>query len=83
MLVGVETIVSPVLYKSLPDSEKALWHYHRDEVPKVNASLPDLSKEEAAKVTAQILPTYGKVWILWDPQTNSKPIGQPSVTILK
>lgn len=82
-LVGVETIVSPELYAAFSAGEKRLWHWHKYEVPRVNASMPDLSQSEAAKVVAQILPTYGKVYILWDPMTNPNPIGQPSVTILK
>jgi hypothetical protein len=45
--------------------------------------MPDLSKSEAAKVVAQILPTYGKVYILRDPMTDANPVGEPSVTILR
>jgi hypothetical protein len=82
-LVGVETIVSPELYATFSTSEKRFWHWHQYEVPRVNASMPDLSKDEAAKVVAQILPTYGKVYILWDPMTDPNPVGAPSVTILK
>jgi hypothetical protein len=82
-LVGVETIVPADLYGSFSPSEKRFWHWHKYEVPRVNASMPDLSKDEAAKVVAQILPTYGKVYILWDPLTEPNPVGPPSVTILK
>src|SRR5690349_10885404 len=36
-LVAVETIVLPAAYKSFDSQEQALWHYHKDEIPKVNA----------------------------------------------
>ncbi len=82
-LIGVETIVSPATYKSFPASEQSLWHYHRDEIPKVNATMPDLSADDAKKVTASILDTYGKIWLLYDPMsTNNQPTGEPSVTVL-
>lgn len=82
-LVAVETIVAPAAYQSYSQSERAVWHYHKDEIPKVNATLPDLSAAEAAKVTNSIMDTYGKVWLLFDPQsTNDQPTGQPTITIL-
>jgi len=82
-LVGIETIVSPEVHNTFSVEEKRFWHWHTYEVPRVNAALPDLSKDDAAKVVAKILPTYGKVYIIWDPMTNPNPVGQPSVTILK
>ncbi len=82
-LVAVETIVSPDVWKSLSPSEQAMWHYHRTEVPKVDVKFPDLSPEAAAKVTASILDTYGKVYVLWDPAKSANPTGSPIVTILK
>ncbi len=82
-LVAVETIVAPATYKSFTPQEQALWHYHKDEIPKVHAVLPDLSPAEAQKVIASITDTYGKVWLLFDPMaTNDMPTGQPSVSIL-
>lgn len=83
-LVAVETIVAPAAYKAFPAQEQAMWHYHKDEIPKVNARLPDLSPAEAKKVVESISDSYGKVWVLYDPMaTNGMPIGQPSVTVLK
>jgi hypothetical protein len=57
-LVGVEVIVSPETYKTFSAAEKARWHYHKTEIPKVSATLPDLSPEEAAKVVKEIEGTY-------------------------
>jgi Protein of unknown function (DUF1264) len=82
-LVGVEVIVSPETYKTFSAAEKARWHYHKTEIPKVSATLPDLSPEEAAKVVKEIEGTYGKVYLLWDPGKGQPAVGQPSLSILK
>lgn len=83
-LVAVEAIVQPGVYKSFSASEKALWHWHKTEVPKVDAKLPGMSPAQQAKVVAMILPTYGKVYVLYDPiATHGLPTGQPWVSILK
>lgn len=83
-LVGVETIVAPAMYKSFPASEQAVWHYHKDEIPKVNATLPGMPAAEAKKVVDSISDTYGKIWLLYDPMTtNNMPVGQPTVIVLK
>lgn len=82
-LVAVETIVDPQMHRSFSPQEQAQWHFHRDEIPKVDAVMPDLSPADAKALTAKIENTYGKVWVLWDPQSSAQPIGQPSITILK
>ena len=78
-LIGAETIISPEIYAKLPEEEKANWHYHKDEIPLVDAKLPGLSDEEAKKVVAALEDTYGKVVIFWEPGTPA-PIGAPSIT---
>lgn len=82
-LVGVEVVVDTNRWKSFSPDEQALWHYHKEELPKVEAKLPDLSAEDAAKVAKSLEETYGKIYLLWDPSVSDKPVGQPSVTILK
>ncbi|MBV8374057.1 MAG: DUF1264 domain-containing protein [Candidatus Eremiobacteraeota bacterium] len=82
-LVEVETIVTPAVYNSFSPSEQALWHYHKVEIPKVNAKLPDMTPDQAAKTIAAITDTYGKVWMLWDPAMNANPVGTPTVVVLK
>ena len=84
-LVEVETIVNPNVYKAMPKSEQAYWHWHKVEVPKVNATLPGMSPAQAKKTVAAFLPTYGKVWMLWDPLStqNGWPMGTPQVIVLK
>ncbi len=82
-LVGTEVIVSPDVYKRFSAGEKKMWHYHKVEIPKVSATLPDLSAEDAAKVVKSIEDTYGKIYLLWDPAKGDRPVGRPTVTILK
>jgi hypothetical protein len=82
-LVGVEVIMSPETHKTFSPAEKARWHYHEPEMPKVTATLPDFSPEEAAKVVKKLEGTYGKVYLLWDPGTGQPAVGQPSLGILK
>lgn len=82
-LVGVETILATDAWKKLTGAERALWHYHKTEVPKVKATLPDLSPEEAAKVAKGLEETYGKIYLLWDPARHALPSGRPTITVLK
>jgi hypothetical protein len=78
-LVAIETIVPTAVWKTFPPSEQALWHYHRIEIPKVSATMPDVSAAEAKKVVASLMETYGKVYILWNPAISKYPVGQPAV----
>lgn len=82
-LVGVEVVVTADVWKTFSASERALWHYHKTEIPKIKATLPDLSPEEAAKVAKSLEETYGKIYLLWDPGRQSLPIGRPSLTVIK
>jgi hypothetical protein len=82
-LVEVETIVGPAVYKSFSPQEQAMWHYHKVEIPKVHATLPDMTPEQAAKTVASISDTYCKVWMLWDPMASANPVGSPTVIVLK
>lgn len=82
-LVGVEVIVDAATWQKFSGAEKAKWHYHKTEIPKVSATLPDLSPEEAAKVVKSIENTYGKIYLLWDPSRQNLPTGNPSVNVLK
>ena len=78
-LVAIETIVPTAVWKAFPPSEQARWHYHRIEIPKVSATMPDVSAAEAKKVVASLMETYGKVYIFWNPAVSKYPVGQPAV----
>ena len=67
-LIGVETVISPQQYAALPEAEKPNWHYHRTEIPQVEATLPDVSEKEAQRVVDSLMETYGKVIIFWEPK---------------
>ena len=45
--IGFEYIITSEQYKELPEKEKKYWHYHKTELPRAKAKLPDLTKEEA------------------------------------
>ncbi len=81
-LIGVEMVINAATYKKFSKKEKTLWHYHKMEIPKVDAVLPDLSPEEAAKTLKGLEETYGKVYILWNPAKNKSPVGEPVISIL-
>lgn len=81
-LIGVEMVVDSATYNKFTRTEKALWHYHKIEIPKVDAMLPDLSPEEAAKTLKGLEETYGKVYILWNPAKSKSPVGKPVISIL-
>ncbi len=67
-LIGIETIISERMYEALPAAEKPNWHYHKTEIPTVNARLPDLNEKEAAAVVTKLEETWGKVEIIWEPK---------------
>jgi len=77
-VIGVETIISPAIYNQLPQEERASWHYHKDEIPLVDAKLPGLSEAQIQQVVAALENTYGRVVIFWVPGMPA-PMGPPSV----
>jgi hypothetical protein len=81
-IVGVESVVPTAVWKTFPASERALWHYHRWEIPRVHATLPDLAPAQAKKVAASLMETYGKIFLFWDPMSSQYPTGQPRAIIL-
>jgi len=78
-LVGIEVVVDAATYEGFDEAEQKLWHYHKEEIPLVDARLPELSPEEAADVAAMLEETYGKLYILWDPTVSEQSTGQPFV----
>lgn len=76
-LIGVEFIVGPDAYATLPEAEKALWHHHKEEIGKVDPVLPEMTEEEAAEFVTSIEETYGKIFLVWDSPKDELPVGQP------
>lgn len=63
-------------------AEQQYWHYHKTELPKVNATLPDLTSEEAAKLKPILDETYGKVVYFWQ-YGDKYSTGVPQVAIIQ
>jgi Protein of unknown function (DUF1264) len=78
----IEYVIPANLYNTLPEEEKKYWHYHLTELPKVKATTPDMTAEEAAKVKPILDETYGKVVYFWQ-LGDSLPIGQPTAIIIE
>ncbi|MDQ6929460.1 MAG: DUF1264 domain-containing protein [Candidatus Eremiobacteraeota bacterium] len=82
-LVATEVIVPPDAWKAMDATEQASWHYHKTEIPKVNAQMPDVTPAVAKKMVEQITDTYGKVYVLWDPMDGKGPVGPPTINALE
>ena len=80
--IGFEYIITAEQYKELPEGEKRFWHYHKTEIPRAKATLPDLTAEEAEKLLPSINETYGKV-IYFQKLGDKYPIGEPYVLIVQ
>jgi hypothetical protein len=80
-LYGIEFVIPANHYNTLPEEEKKYWHYHLTELPRVNATLPDMTAEEAAKVKPVLDETYGKV-VYFRQYGDQLPIGEPKAVII-
>ncbi|KAM4055775.1 hypothetical protein HRG_008371 [Hirsutella rhossiliensis] len=85
-LLGVEYMVTPRIYDSLPPEERRLWHSHVYEVKSgmlimPNPSVPDSAWELGEKKEMeQIITLYGKVYHLWQTDKGHKvPLGEPQL----
>ena len=79
---GMEYVIGADDYAGLTEEEKKYWHYHKTELPKVNATLPDLTAEEAEPLMPVLNETYGKVIYFW--QIGDKyPTGEPFIVNIK
>jgi len=85
-LIGIEYMVSPRLYESLPQEERRLWHSHVYEVKSGMLVMPNQSVPTAAwniaekKEMEQVITLYGKVYHLWQTDKGHKvPLGEPKL----
>lgn len=81
-LYGIEYVITSQQYQELPQEEKKYQYYHFTELPKVNATLPDLTSGEAAKLKPILDETYGKVVYFWQ-YGDKYPIGESRVVIIE
>jgi hypothetical protein len=77
-LMGVEYIVSRVLFEKLPAEEKHLWHSHVHEVRSGQLIAPGIPEVAEHEFMEKIASTYGKTWHTWHTdQEKELPLGSP------
>lgn len=86
-LIGLEYMISPKIYNTLPQSERELWHSHVYEVKSGMLIMPTPSgvpksvwqKAENSEMK-DIIPLYGKAYHLWQVDRGDKvPLGTPQL----
>lgn len=79
-LMGVEYIVSETLFKSLPATEKKLWHSHVHEVKSGQLVAPGIPQVAEHELMEKLVHTYGKTWHTWHTDRDkSLPLGVPQL----
>ena len=81
-LIGIEYIVSEVLFESLPGKEKKYWHPHNFEILSgqlIAPGIPEMAENELMKGKMN---SYGKTWHVWNSAPYGKtgdklPLGEP------
>jgi hypothetical protein len=77
-IMGVEYIVSRVLFEKLPQEEKHLWHSHVHEVRSGQLIAPGIPEVAEHELMEKIAGTYGKTWHTWHTdRRDALPLGAP------
>lgn len=76
-LLGVEYVITDVLYQKLPTEEKKYWHPHDYEVRQGLLALLDATREEDQETMKLLVKTWGKTWHTWPDPTTDIPYGLP------
>ena len=79
---GIEYVITTDQFKELPEEEQSYWHYHKTEFPRAEATFPELTDSELAKVLPVLDETYGKVFYFWN-YGDTYPMGEPSILIVQ
>lgn len=86
-LIGVEYMITPKLFETLPESERKLWHSHVYEVKSGMLVMPSnvpaavWDKAETAEME-QVIPLYGKTYHLWQVDRGDEvPMGAPELMV--
>ncbi|GIK01958.1 hypothetical protein Aspvir_006001 [Aspergillus viridinutans] len=86
-LIGVEYMISPRVYKTLPPEERKLWHTHEYEIKSGMLIMPSPSGipipawETAEKAEMRdLIPVYGKAYHFWQVDRGDPvPLGVPEL----
>ena len=87
-IIGIEYMISPHLYETLPQDERRLWHSHVFEVksgmlvmPQNTAIVPSAAWDAAeTKEMEQVIRLYGKIYHLWQVDRGDVlPLGEPQL----
>ncbi|PLB38082.1 OBAP family protein [Aspergillus candidus] len=84
-LIGLEYMISPRLFRTLPEEEKHLWHTHEFEVKSgmlvmpSPAMMPDIAWDTAeTSEMYDVAPLYGKTYHFWQvDRGDALPLGPP------
>lgn len=85
-LIGIEYMITPALFETLPAEERQYWHSHVYEVKSGMLIMPNQSVPNAAWEVAenwemdQVVELYGKAYHLWQTDRgDTLPLGQPQL----
>ncbi len=79
-IMGVEYIVTEKLFKTLPSSEKKLWHSHLYEVKSGTLIAPGIPEIAEHVLMEKLVATYGKTIHTWHTdQERTLPVGAPMI----
>ncbi|KAK3493045.1 uncharacterized protein B0T23DRAFT_317343 [Neurospora hispaniola] len=87
-ILGIEYMITPKLYETLPQQERRYWHTHVFEVksgmlimPKPPGLMPQAAWEKAEKTEMEkVVTLYGKIYHLWQVDRGDKlPLGEPQL----
>ncbi|MEJ8852695.1 OBAP family protein [Variovorax rhizosphaerae] len=79
-LMGVEYIVSERLFRTLPDTERKLWHSHVHEVKSGQLIAPGIPQAAEHELMKKLISTYGKTFHTWHTDRQKElPLGVPQL----
>ncbi len=79
-LVGIEYVISPRLFGTLPAEERKFWHSHVYEVKSGQLTAPGIPDAAEMEVMKGFVGTYGKTWYTWQVDRDDKvPLGIPQL----
>lgn len=86
-IIGIEYMITPALFSTLPPSEQKLWHTHVFEVKSGMLTMPRPAHIPASvwsvaenKEMEQVIHLYGKIYHLWQTDRgDALPLGEPQL----